>query len=125
MAGGERCAHGFGADGALGQKPPPQGEHERKHRDLSAKAISPVAGSLTSPSLLMVARSSGSSWLYSTLIVRLAPSGRDRRVMAPIASLAWRVCLRACVCVRVCACVLGGVSGAPAGLSTPGPFGRK
>mmetsp|Transcript_18267 Transcript_18267/g.29176 ORF Transcript_18267/g.29176 Transcript_18267/m.29176 type:complete len:205 (-) Transcript_18267:720-1334(-) len=45
---------------------------------------------LTSPSALMVARSRGSSWLYSTLTVILRPSTCVSSAMAPMASLALR-----------------------------------
>ena len=47
--------------------------------------------SLTSPSGLTVARSRGSSWLYSTLMVMLLPlRSLRRRVMPPMASPALR-----------------------------------
>mmetsp|Transcript_8619 Transcript_8619/g.38023 ORF Transcript_8619/g.38023 Transcript_8619/m.38023 type:complete len:205 (+) Transcript_8619:940-1554(+) len=45
---------------------------------------------LTSPSLFIVARRSGSSWLYSTFTVILRPSVWVSSVMAPIASFALR-----------------------------------
>ena len=45
---------------------------------------------LTSPSLLIVARRSGSSWLYSTFTVIFRPSVWVSSVMAPMASLALR-----------------------------------
>mmetsp|Transcript_10436 Transcript_10436/g.25544 ORF Transcript_10436/g.25544 Transcript_10436/m.25544 type:complete len:205 (+) Transcript_10436:819-1433(+) len=48
------------------------------------------ASLFTSPFWLMVARSSGSSWLYSTFTVICRPSVWVSCVMAPIASLALR-----------------------------------
>mmetsp|Transcript_13425 Transcript_13425/g.32806 ORF Transcript_13425/g.32806 Transcript_13425/m.32806 type:complete len:205 (+) Transcript_13425:1763-2377(+) len=56
---------------------------------LPGKGEKPVE-SLESPLGCVVARSSGSSWLYSTLMVSVLPSLCLRAAMAPMASLARR-----------------------------------